>query len=33
VGRVLGILGFCIATSAAIAVGVYELLEYVGSRE
>jgi hypothetical protein len=33
VGRVLGVLGFCLATSAAIAIAVYALLEYVGSTE
>jgi hypothetical protein len=32
-GRALGILGFCLATTAAIAVGVYGLLEYTGSRD
>lgn len=32
-GRVLGILGLCLAASALVAVGVYGLLEYVGSRE
>jgi hypothetical protein len=32
-GRVLGILGLCIAASALVALGVYGLLEYVGSRE
>jgi hypothetical protein len=33
IGRILGIVGFCLASSAAIAVGVYGLLEYVGSRD
>ena len=32
-GRVLGILGICLAASALVALGVYGLLEYVGSRE
>ena len=32
-GRVLGILGICLAASALVALGVYALLEYVGSRE
>jgi hypothetical protein len=32
-GRVLGILGLCMAASAIVALGVYGLLEYVGSRE
>jgi hypothetical protein len=32
-GRVLGILGLCLAASALVALGVYALLEYVGSRE
>jgi hypothetical protein len=32
-GRVLGIIGLCIAASALVALGVYGLLEYVGSRE
>jgi hypothetical protein len=32
-GRVLAIVGLCIAASALVALGVYELLEYVGSRE
>ena len=31
-GRVLGILGLCLAASALVALGVYGLLEYVGSR-
>lgn len=33
VGRVLGILGLCLVASALVALGVYGLLEYVGSRE
>jgi hypothetical protein len=32
-GRVLGIVGVCLAASALVALGVYGLLEYVGSRE
>ena len=32
-GRVLGIVGLCVAASALVALGVYGLLEYVGSRE
>jgi hypothetical protein len=32
-GRVLGIIGLCIAASALVALGVYGLLEYVGSRD
>jgi len=32
-GRVLGIVGLCMAASALIALGVYGLLEYVGSRD
>jgi hypothetical protein len=32
-GHVLGILGLCLAASALVALGVYALLEYVGSRE
>jgi hypothetical protein len=32
-GRVLGVLGLCMAASALVALGVYGLLEYVGSRE
>jgi hypothetical protein len=33
VGRVLGIVGLCMVASALVALGVYGLLEYVGSRE
>lgn len=33
VGRLLGILGLCIAAAALVALGVYGLLEYVGSRD
>jgi hypothetical protein len=32
-GHVLGIVGLCIAASALVALGVYGLLEYVGSRD
>ena len=32
-GYVLGVLGLCIAASALVALGVYGLLEYVGSRD
>ena len=32
-GRVLGIIGICMATAALVALGVYGLLEYVGSRD
>jgi hypothetical protein len=32
-GRVLGMVGLCLAASALVALGVYGLLEYVGSRE
>jgi hypothetical protein len=32
-GRVLGIVGLCMAAAALVALGVYGLLEYVGSRE
>ena len=33
VGRVLGVVGICLAASALVALGVYGLLQYVGSRE
>ena len=33
VGRVLGVIGLCLVASALVALGVYWLLEYVGSRE
>jgi hypothetical protein len=33
VGRILGILGVCLVASALVALGVYGLLEYVGSRD
>jgi ABC-type Fe3+ transport system permease subunit len=32
-GRVLGIIGLCMAAAAVVALGVYSLLEYVGSRD
>ena len=32
-GRVLGVVGICLAASALVALGVYGLLEYVGSRD
>lgn len=32
-GRVLGVIGLCMAASALVALGVYGLLDYVGSRE
>jgi hypothetical protein len=32
-GRILGIGGICIALAALVALGVYGLLEYVGSRD
>jgi hypothetical protein len=32
-GRILGILGLCLAASALVSLAVYGLLEYVGSRE
>lgn len=32
VGRVLGFVGLCMAAAAVISLGVYGLLEYVGSR-
>jgi hypothetical protein len=32
-GGVLGIIGLCIVAAALVALGVYGLLEYVGSRE
>ena len=31
-GRILGIVGLCLAASGLVALGVYGLLEYVGSR-
>lgn len=32
-GRLLGIVGLCMVASALVALGVYGLLEYVGSRD
>ncbi len=32
-GRLLGLLGLCLAAAALVALGVYGLLEYVGTRE
>jgi len=32
-GRVLGIVGICAALAALVALGVYGLLEYAGTRE
>jgi hypothetical protein len=32
-GRILGVLGLCVAASAIVALGVYGVLEYVGSRD
>ena len=32
-GRLLGIAGICIALAAVVALGVYGLLEFVGSRD
>ena len=32
-GRLLGIAGICMALAALVSLGVYGLLEYVGSRE
>jgi hypothetical protein len=33
VGRILGIVGVCMALAALVSLGVYALLEYVGSRD
>jgi len=33
VGRVLGVVGLCMAAAAIVSLGVYGLLEYVGSRD
>jgi hypothetical protein len=33
VGRVLGFIGLCMAAAGLVALGVYGLLEYVGSRD
>lgn len=32
-GRVLGVIGLCMAASAVVALGIYGVLEYVGSRD
>ena len=32
-GRALGVVGMCMAAAGLVALGVYGLLEYVGSRE
>ena len=32
-GQILGIVGVCLALAAVVSLGVYELLEYVGSRD
>jgi hypothetical protein len=32
-GRILGVVGVCMAAAALVALGVYGLLEYVGSRD
>jgi hypothetical protein len=32
-GRILGIVGLCLAAAGLVALGVYGLLEYVGSRD
>jgi hypothetical protein len=32
-GRVLGVIGLCMAASALLALSVYGVLEYVGSRD
>jgi hypothetical protein len=31
-GRILGLIGLCLAAAALVSLGVYGLLEYVGSR-
>jgi hypothetical protein len=33
VGQVLGMIGLCLAAAAVVSLGVYWLLEYVGSRD
>jgi hypothetical protein len=33
IGRFLGALGLCLAAAALVALGVYGLLEYVGTRD
>ena len=32
-GRALGVVGICLAAAGVVALGVYGLLEYLGSRE
>lgn len=32
-GRILGIVGLCMAASALVSIAVYGLLDYVGSRD
>jgi hypothetical protein len=32
-GRILGVIGLCMAASGLVALGVYGLLEYAGTRE
>jgi hypothetical protein len=32
-GRVLGIMGLCMAAAALVSLGVFQLLEYVGTRD
>ena len=32
-GRVLGVVGLCMAAAGLVSLGVYGLLEYVGSRD
>jgi hypothetical protein len=32
-GRILGIAGLCVVASGLVSLGVYGLLEYVGSRD
>jgi len=33
IGRTFGIIGLCLAAAAVVALGIYGLLEYVGSRD
>lgn len=33
VGRILGVIGLCLVASALVALGLYGLLEYLGSRD
>lgn len=32
-GRILGLVGLCLVASALVSLGVYGLLDYVGSRD